>query len=80
MPSSSSGFSREPGPGGSAQDLRKPHAEDMVVRAIPQQRRQPGDEWTRHCDKCDQNVYNLSAMTAREAEALLELYLGAVEG
>lgn len=40
--------------------------------------RMPGDEWTRHCDKCGQNVYNLSAMTAREAEALLERHEGRV--
>lgn len=38
----------------------------------------PGDEWTRHCGKCDQNVYNLSAMTAPEAEALLERHEGRV--
>ncbi len=38
----------------------------------------PGDEWTRRCDKCDQNVFNLSAMTAREAEALLERHEGKV--
>ena len=38
----------------------------------------PGDEWTRHCDKCDQNVYNLSAMTAGEAEAVLQRHEGKV--
>jgi|GEM_PF-2464790 len=30
-----------------------------------------GDAWVRHCPKCAQNVYNLSAMTAGEAERLL---------
>jgi hypothetical protein len=30
----------------------------------------------RHCDQCDYNVYNLSAMTARDAEALLEWHEG----
>jgi hypothetical protein len=30
-----------------------------------------GDHRVRHCDACHQNVYNLSAMTTEEAEALL---------
>lgn len=30
-----------------------------------------GDERVRHCDRCSLNVYNLSNMTAVEAEALL---------
>jgi hypothetical protein len=30
-----------------------------------------GDERTRHCHKCDKQVYNLSDMTRAEAEALL---------
>jgi hypothetical protein len=32
----------------------------------------PGTERVRHCGVCDQNVYNLSEMTRREAEALVE--------
>jgi hypothetical protein len=31
-----------------------------------------GNDQIRHCFKCNKNVYNLSAMTAEEAEALLE--------
>jgi hypothetical protein len=31
----------------------------------------PGDERVRACDKCKQNVYNLSALTRAEAEALI---------
>jgi hypothetical protein len=30
-----------------------------------------GDDQTRHCARCDKNVYNLSAMTREAAEALL---------
>jgi Carboxypeptidase regulatory-like domain len=30
-----------------------------------------GTDQIRHCGKCDKNVYNLSAMTRRQAEALL---------
>lgn len=30
-----------------------------------------GDEQTRYCDKCSKNVYNLSAMTTAQAEALI---------
>lgn len=30
-----------------------------------------GDSRTRHCDKCNLNVHNLSGMTAQDAEALL---------
>lgn len=30
-----------------------------------------GDEQTRYCDKCAKNVYNLSAMTTAQAEALI---------
>jgi hypothetical protein len=30
-----------------------------------------GDERTRHCQRCDKNVYNLSSMTAGEAEELI---------
>jgi hypothetical protein len=32
----------------------------------------PGDDRVRECGKCQQNVYNLSAMTCEEAEALIE--------
>jgi hypothetical protein len=31
----------------------------------------PGTDQVRHCGQCDKNVYNLSAMTRRQAEALL---------
>lgn len=31
----------------------------------------PGDDRVRHCGVCDKNVYNLSAMTRREAERLV---------
>src|SRR5579864_8307660 len=31
----------------------------------------PGTGRVRHCAQCNKNVYNLSAMTRREAEALL---------
>jgi hypothetical protein len=31
----------------------------------------PGTDQVRHCSQCNKNVYNLSAMTRREAEALL---------
>lgn len=31
----------------------------------------PGTDRVRHCVQCDKNVYNLSAMTRREAETLL---------
>jgi len=31
----------------------------------------PGTDQVRHCTQCDKNVYNLSAMTGRQAEALL---------
>ena len=31
----------------------------------------PGTDQVRHCAQCDKNVYNLSAMTRRQAEALL---------
>ena len=37
-----------------------------------------GDAWVRHCPKCAQNVYNLSAMTAGEAERLLNVHEGQV--
>ena len=37
-----------------------------------------GDAWVRHCPKCTQNVYNLSAMTAGEAERLLVEHEGQV--
>lgn len=30
-----------------------------------------GDDQVRHCPECDRNVYNLSAMTEREAEQLI---------
>lgn len=30
-----------------------------------------GDSRTRHCDRCDRNVFNLSGMTREEAEALI---------
>jgi len=30
-----------------------------------------GDAWVRHCELCDQNVYNLSPLTTTEAERLL---------
>ena len=30
-----------------------------------------GDAWVRHCELCNQNVYNLSALTKAEAERLL---------
>ena len=30
-----------------------------------------GDAWVRHCELCDQKVYNLSALTEAEAERLL---------
>ncbi len=33
-------------------------------------------EQVRHCDQCDLNVYNLSAMTADDAEALLVAHEG----
>jgi hypothetical protein len=32
----------------------------------------PGTDQVRHCGECNKNVYNLSAMTRREAEALLQ--------
>ncbi len=32
----------------------------------------PGTDQVRHCSQCNKNVYNLSAMTRREAEALLQ--------
>ncbi|HET9839829.1 MAG TPA: hypothetical protein VFR84_16500, partial [Candidatus Angelobacter sp.] len=35
-----------------------------------------GDERVRHCSECDLNVYNLSAMTAREIEQLVEAEQG----
>ena len=38
----------------------------------------PGDEWKRHCDKCGQNVYNISAMTRGEAQRLLADHAGKV--
>ena len=31
----------------------------------------PGTDQVRHCSQCNQNVYNLSAMTRRQAEKLL---------
>lgn len=31
-----------------------------------------GDEQTRHCEHCDKNVHNLSAMSAEEAEKVLQ--------
>jgi hypothetical protein len=31
----------------------------------------PGSDQVRHCSQCNKNVYNLSAMTRRQAEALL---------
>jgi hypothetical protein len=31
----------------------------------------PGTDQVRHCSQCNKNVYNLSAMTRRQAEALL---------
>ena len=31
-----------------------------------------GDDRVRHCTRCRQNVYNLSGMTRREAESLLQ--------
>jgi hypothetical protein len=31
----------------------------------------PGSDRVRHCAQCDKNVYDLSAMTGREAEALI---------
>jgi len=31
----------------------------------------PGTDQARHCGNCDKNIYNLSAMTQRQAEALL---------
>src|SRR5258708_30476403 len=31
----------------------------------------PGSDRVRHCGQCNKNVYNLSEMTRREAEALL---------
>jgi hypothetical protein len=31
----------------------------------------PGTDQVRHCGQCDKNIYNLSAMTRRQAEALL---------
>src|SRR5260370_19852842 len=31
----------------------------------------PGSDRVRHCDQCNKNVYNLSEMTRRQAEALL---------
>jgi hypothetical protein len=31
----------------------------------------PGSDRVRHCSQCNKNVYNLSAMTRRQAEALL---------
>jgi len=37
-----------------------------------------GDAWVRHCPKCAQNVYNLSAMTSGEAERLLVKHEGRV--
>jgi hypothetical protein len=33
--------------------------------------RMPGTDQVRHCSECNRNVYNLSAMTRRQAEALL---------
>jgi hypothetical protein len=30
-----------------------------------------GDDWVRHCSQCNLNVYNLSAMSGREAEELV---------
>jgi hypothetical protein len=38
----------------------------------------PGDDWVRRCEKCDQNVYNLSALTRSEARRLLEERGGSV--
>jgi hypothetical protein len=35
-----------------------------------------GDERVRHCSECNLNVYNLSAMTEREIEQLLEAHQG----
>jgi hypothetical protein len=32
----------------------------------------PGTDQVRHCSQCNKNVYNLSAMTRRQAEALLQ--------
>jgi hypothetical protein len=32
----------------------------------------PGTDQVRHCSQCNKNVYNLSAMTPRQAEALLQ--------
>ncbi|MEW5851744.1 MAG: hypothetical protein AB2A00_23345 [Myxococcota bacterium] len=37
-----------------------------------------GDDRVRHCDLCHLNVYNLSAMTTQDAEALLERTEGRV--
>src|SRR5258705_549057 len=31
----------------------------------------PGSDRVRHCDQCNKNVYNLSEMTRRQAEALI---------
>jgi hypothetical protein len=33
--------------------------------------RMPGTDQIRHCSQCNKNVYDLSAMTRRQAEALL---------
>ncbi len=40
--------------------------------------RMVGDDWVRHCPKCGQNVYNLSAMTGGEAERLLHKHEGRI--
>lgn len=37
-----------------------------------------GDEQSRHCARCDKNVYNLSAMTRESAEALIRAKEGKI--
>jgi hypothetical protein len=38
----------------------------------------PGDDRVRHCERCRQNVYDVSELTTAEAEALIDASPGAL--
>ena len=42
----------------------------IASRCSAKWERMKGNDQVRHCPECDRNVYNLSAMTEREAEQL----------
>src|SRR5262245_11674487 len=53
--------------------LRLPVLDNVVVAAPCKANwsNMKGDERVRHCTRCDQNVYDLSAMTREQAESLI---------